>query len=62
MNALIAAATGQVPLMLKIIFWILLLLWGLGGFAWRENPNWIRGNALVMVILLAILGYYTFGF
>lgn len=50
------------PIMVKIIFWILLLLWGIGAFGFRENPNWVRGNSLVILILLGILGYYTFGF
>ena len=59
---LLATGGSEAPIMLKIIFWVLVILWGLGGIAWRDNPNWIRGNSVVAVILFAILGYYTFGF
>lgn len=50
------------PLMLKIIFWILLILWAVGNFGFHDNPNVVRGTGLVLIILFAILGFYTFGF
>jgi len=60
---IVASGAGEgAPIMLKIIFWILVLLWGIGGYGWHDNPAWVRGNSLVAVILFAILGYYTFGF
>lgn len=62
MNLLIAATTTDAPLMLKIIFWLLLILWAIGGFAFAANPTWTARGNLVAVILFAILGFYTFGF
>lgn len=61
------AATVQAPQMALIIFWLLLLLWAIGalGFVNPTNPNYpnvVRGTNIVIVILFAILGYYTFGF
>lgn len=51
-------------MMLKVIFWILLLLLAIGGIGYAEstNPNLVRGRNLVVIVLMAILGYYTFGF
>jgi membrane protein YdbS with pleckstrin-like domain len=46
----------------RIIFWILLILWAIGSFGFREHPYWVRGQAVVLIILFAILGYYLFGF
>lgn len=60
--AIIVAQHSQAPVMLKVIFWILLLLWAIGSFGWRDNPNVVRGTGLVMAILFGILGYYTLGF
>ena len=58
---------GAAPQMLIIIFWLLLLLWAIGalGFVNPANPNYpniVRGTNIVIVILFAILGFYTFGF
>ena len=50
------------PLMAKVIFWLLLILWGIGNFGFAGNPNVVRGTSLVLIILFAILGFYTFGF
>ncbi len=59
----LAAYSGEnAPIMVKIIFWVLLILWAIGSFGFRDNPNWVRGNGIVILICLAILGYYTFGF
>jgi hypothetical protein len=46
----------------RIIFWLLLILWALGSFGWRDNPNIVRGAAAVQILLFAILGFYLFGF
>lgn len=54
--------SGGAPLMLKIIFWLLLILWGIGNFGFGDNPTIVRGTSLVLIILFAILGFYTFGF
>lgn len=64
MNALISflAALDGPPIMVKIIFWILIILWAIGSFGWHDNPNWVRGSSVLLIILFAILGYYTFGF
>lgn len=62
-HTLAAAGSAEgAPLMLKIIFWLLLIFWAIGGFAWAGNPNWAARGNLVVVILFAILGFYTFGF
>jgi hypothetical protein len=54
---------GDVNLtMPRIIFWLLLILWALGSFGWRDNPNIVRGAAAVQILLFSILGYYLFGF
>ena len=65
MNTLftLAVATGEsAPAMLKIIFWILVILSAVGGIGFRSNPNFAVGTSVVILILFAILGYYTFGF
>jgi hypothetical protein len=51
-------------LMPKIIFWLLLILWAIGGFITPGNPNLniARGTNAVQIILFAILGYYLFAF
>lgn len=53
---------ANAPIMVKITFWVLVILWAIGGIGWRDNPNYIRANSLVVCILFAILGYCTFGF
>lgn len=55
-------ASRPAPLMLKIIFWILLILWAIGSFGWAENPRWVRGSSILLIVLFSILGLYTFGF
>lgn len=57
---LIAATTA--PGMLVIIYWLLIILWAIGAFGFRDNPNVVRGSNIVLIILFAILGFYTFGF
>lgn len=58
----VLAASEQAPLMLKVIFWLLLILWGIGAFGFHDNPSVVRGTNLVLIILFGILGYFTFGF
>lgn len=58
----LAATAGDAPLMLKIIFWLLLILWAIGAIGYPTNTNVVRANSLMIVVLLAILGFYTFGF
>lgn len=60
---LLASVTGEnAPVMFKIIFWVLLVLWAVGAFyATPDNVNVRRGTNAVIVILFAILGFYTFG-
>lgn len=60
--ATILAASAEIGLMPKIIFWILLLLWGIGAFGFYNNPNVLRGTVLVQIILFGILGFFLFGF
>lgn len=55
-------AVGQTPLLLVILFWILLILWAIGAVGYHDHPNFVRGGGLVLIILLAILGYGVFGF
>ncbi len=62
MNSSILAALGEVPIMAKIFFWILLGLWAIGSIGYRDNPNVVRGSNVVALVLFAILGWYTFGF
>lgn len=52
------------PIMVKIIFWVLVILWALGSWQWTDNPNprLVTGTKLVQIILFAILGYCAFGF
>lgn len=61
MLAQIVRTSGDLT-MPRIIFWILLILWAVGSFGWRDNPNVVRGTAGVQIILFAVLGYYLFGF
>jgi hypothetical protein len=46
----------------RIIFWLLLILWAIGSFGWRDNPNVVRGTSAVQIILFGVLGFYLFGF
>ena len=46
----------------RIIFWLLLILWAIGSFGFRDNPNIVRGSSAVQIILFAILGFYLFRF
>ncbi len=55
-------AVGDAPLMLKIIFWLLIILWAIGSFGWHDNPAWVRGSSILLIILFSILGFYAFGF
>lgn len=61
---LLAQSRNDTPMMLKVIFWVLLFVWALFGVGWASSTdtNLIRGRNIVVVVLLAILGYYTFGF
>lgn len=61
MNYLLAVAAEGRPTLLTILFWLLLIFWVIGAFAWRTNPNWYIGNNVVIIILFAILGYYCLG-
>lgn len=58
----VLAQSSGAPIMVKIIFWILIILWAIGSFGWHDNPNWVRGSNVLLIILFSILGYYTFGF
>lgn len=62
LNPILAHTGDQPPIMLKIIFWVFLAIWAFGGFFLRENPKWIGGSSVFLIILFAILGLYTFGF
>lgn len=58
--SLLAATTA--PGMLVIIYWLLIILWAIGAFGFRDNPSVVRGSNVVLIILFAILGFYVFGF
>lgn len=65
--SLLAVVEGRDMLMPRIIFWVLLILWAIGaiGFVNPQAPNYtsvVRGTNIVIVVLFAILGLYTFGF
>lgn len=55
-------ATVEAPLMFKIIFWILIILWAIGALGFADHPYWIRGQGIILIILFSILGFYVFGF
>lgn len=56
------AHVNAAPMMLKILFWVILALCILGIFGWHDNPHFVRGGSVVMLVLIAILGYCTLGF
>lgn len=64
MNFLIPTLLAVVgaPPMAIIIFWILVILCAIGCIGFRDNPVWVRVSPVVILILFAILGFYTFGF
>lgn len=63
MNALLPTlAVTEAPLMLKVIFWLLIILWAIGSFGWHDNPNWVRGSNVLLIVLFSILGFFVFGF
>lgn len=61
----ILAATDT-PLMLKVVYWLLVILWAVGAISVSGNPTpnpaIVRGTTGVLLVLFAILGYVTFGF
>jgi hypothetical protein len=62
-NSPYGARRGVVPalgMILIIIFWLLLLLWAIGGFT-TLNPPLATGRNVVLIILLSILGYWATG-
>ncbi len=62
MNYLPILAATDAPVMLKIIFWLLLILWAIGALGFHDNPVWVRGSGVLLIILFAILGFFVFGF
>lgn len=60
--ASILAALDSPPIMLKIIYWVLIILWAIGAIGFHDNPNWVRGSNAVLIVLFAILGFYVLGF
>ncbi len=49
-----------------ILFWVLMIIWAIYGFAWNSAPsrfgNWgWLGNGLLIFVLLALLGWHDFG-
>lgn len=62
MNTLLAQIATPTPIMPKIIFWILLILWAIGTFGWHENPKWVTGSNVLLIVLFGILGYYVMRF
>lgn len=55
-------AEHPAPTMLKIIFWLLIILWAIGVLGFYDNPRVVRGTNIVLIILFSILGFYVFGF
>lgn len=62
MNLLPILAATAAPLMFKIIFWLLIILWAIGSFGFHDNPVWVRGSNVLLIILFSILGFFVFGF
>jgi hypothetical protein len=49
----------------SIVFWVLMLIWLVFGFAWNSNPgafgpSGIWGNLLLLFVLFALLGWHVF--
>lgn len=61
-TTILAVGESGPGFMLKIVFWLLIILWAIGSFGFHDNPAWVRGSSVVLIVLFAILGYYTFGF
>lgn len=59
---LIILAASDTPLMLKVIYWLLVILWAIGSLGFAGNPAVVRGTNGVLLVLFAILGFVTFGF
>lgn len=55
-------AVTDAPIMVKIVFWMLIIFWAIGAIGFYANPNWQRGSNALLIVLFSILGYYTFGF
>lgn len=55
-------ATSDTPLMLKVVYWLLVILWAVGSIGFAGNPAVVRGTNGVLLVLFAILGFVTFGF
>ena len=48
---------------LALFFWIVFLLWILcfGGARWGGNPFFGQGQDLLLIVMIATLGYHAFG-
>ena len=49
-----------------ILFWVLMIIWALFGFAWNSNPSMLGSwgwlpNWFLLFVLFAILGWNAFG-
>jgi len=49
-----------------LAFWILMLLWLVGGFVWHgpgvmSGQYWPLGSNLLLFVLLVLLGWHAFG-
>jgi hypothetical protein len=49
-----------------MLFWILMILWAIFGFAWNTNPGIMGGwgawgNWLLLFVLFGLLGWKVFG-
>lgn len=62
MNAILAFVSTDAPIMAKIIFWLLIILWAIGALGFATNPTVVRGTNVLLIVLFAILGYFVFGF
>ena len=47
-------------MVIEVLFWILLVLAVIGQFGPPSDPNWTKGRSVIVVVLIAILGYAVF--
>lgn len=62
LDSILILAASDTPLMLKVIYWLLVILWAIGSIGFAGNPAVVRGTNGVLLVLFAILGFVTFGF
>lgn len=60
---ILATLAANLPQFIILLFWLILALWLIGLWTpFSTSQHYVRGSSVVIIILLAIVGYASFGF